>query len=211
MPVNGTASRWYSIIAYLKSNNRNWPHWSQRTMKYNLQYDEVRGAQHGTEHQLHWRKKYFFFLYKTKGICFTFALNSQFSWGQKNMCVFQVSRSYLGFCSDPNTLLWIVSKMLSNFLENGGKCIEKIFWQNKMLCRPTIPSFFIAETHTYMFWPDAILNRGSISIIKWTLKLKNIITCDHWLQGNFMTYFVQLANQRKVRWRLHVLYFIVLF
>ena len=45
---------------------------------------------------------------------------------KKKICVFQVSRPYLGFCPDSiNILLWIVSKMLSNLLENGEKCIEK--------------------------------------------------------------------------------------
>ena len=29
--------------------------------------------------------------------------------------------------------------------------LYKIFRQNKMLCRPTIPSFFRAETHIYFF------------------------------------------------------------
>ena len=39
--------------------------------------------------------------------------------------------------------------------------LYKIFWQNKMLCRPTIPSFFTAETwntHVYIsFLPNTML------------------------------------------------------
>ena len=41
---------------------------------------------------------------------------------KKNIYVFQVSRPYLDFCPHPKHL-WIVSKMLSNLVENGGKCI----------------------------------------------------------------------------------------
>ena len=53
--------------------------------------------------------------------------------------------------------LWIVGKILSNWPENVLKnaISNKIFRQIKM-CRPSIPSFFKAETwntHIYLFWP----------------------------------------------------------
>ena len=45
--------------------------------------------------------------------------------GQKYICVFQVSRSYLGFCPDLKYFVVKCEHNLSNMLENGGKCSEK--------------------------------------------------------------------------------------
>ena len=78
---------------------------------------------------------------------------------KKYICVFQVSRPYLGFCPDPKDFF---VNCVQNVVKFTKKCrkmywkmqfLYKIFQQNKMLCRPTIPSFFIAETwNTHIFF-----------------------------------------------------------
>ena len=81
------------------------------------------------------------------------------SWGGSIMCVSGFPTLYR-FLPRPLTFyceLWakccqIWWKMGENVLKM--QFLYKIFWQNKMLCRPTIPSFFRAETwdtHIYIF------------------------------------------------------------
>ena len=41
---------------------------------------------------------------------------------KKYICVFHVSRSYLGFCPDPKHF---ISNCEQNVVKNGGKCTEK--------------------------------------------------------------------------------------
>ena len=69
--------------------------------------------------------------------------------------MFQVSRPYLGFCSDPKHFIVNSEQNVVRFAGKWGKMcwkmqfLYKIFRQNKGLCWPTIPSFCRAETHTY--------------------------------------------------------------
>ena len=92
---------------------------------------------------------------------------------KRNICVFQVSRPYLGFCSDPKHLIVNCKQNVVKFAGKWWKMnwkmqfLYKIFWQNKMLCRPTIPSFFRAETwntHIYFFWPNANNKNFALSL-----------------------------------------------
>ena len=91
---------------------------------------------------------------------------------EKKICVFQVSRPYLGFCLDPKHFTVNCEQNVVNSAEKWGKMYWKmlflyeIFQQNKMLCQPTIPSFFRAETHIYFFWPNGYCNG------KWCLGIK---------------------------------------
>ena len=68
------------------------------------------------------------------------------------ICMSQVSRPYLGFCPDPKHFIANCEQNVFKFAGKWGKMywkmqfLYKIFWQNKMLCRPTIPSYFRAET-----------------------------------------------------------------
>ena len=78
---------------------------------------------------------------------------------KKNIYVFQVSRPYLGFCPDPKHFIVNCEQNVVKFAWKWGKIygkmqlLYKIFWQNKMLCRPTIPIFFRAETwNTHIFF-----------------------------------------------------------
>ena len=88
------------------------------------------------------------------------------------------------FAPTLNILLWIVSKKLSNLWENAGKIywkmwfLYKIFWQNKMLFQPTIPSFFRAETgNTYIFfWPYNCCRQSEEKFIGSLLEFNNICT-----------------------------------
>ena len=72
--------------------------------------------------------------------------------GKKNICVFQVSRPYLGFCPDPKYFILKREHNLLNVLENGGKCCEKcsfyIKYFDKIKCYADRPYlvFFRAET-----------------------------------------------------------------
>ena len=77
----------------------------------------------------------------------------------KNICVFQVSRPYLGFCHDPKHFIVNSELNVVKFAGKWGKMywkmqfLYKIFGQNEMLCRLTIPSFFRAETwNTHFFF-----------------------------------------------------------
>ena len=80
---------------------------------------------------------------------------------KKNICVFQVSRPYLGFCPDSKHFIVNCEQNVVKFAGKWGKMyrkmqfLYKICRQNKMLCRPTIPSFFRTETwNTHiLFWP----------------------------------------------------------
>ena len=78
---------------------------------------------------------------------------------KKYVCVFQVSRPYLGFCTDSEHFIVNCEQNVVKFAGNWGKMywkmlfLYKIFRQNKMLCRPTILSFFRAETwNTHIFF-----------------------------------------------------------
>ena len=78
---------------------------------------------------------------------------------KQNICVFQVSRPYLSFCPDPKHFIVNCEQNVVKFAEKWGKMnwkmqfLYQIFWQNKMLCRPTIPSFFRAETwNTHIYF-----------------------------------------------------------
>ena len=74
--------------------------------------------------------------------------------------MFQVSRPYLGFCPDPKHFIVNCEQNVVKFAEKWGKIywkmqfLYKIFWLNKMLCPPTIPSFFQSWNlkHTYIFF-----------------------------------------------------------
>ena len=85
---------------------------------------------------------------------------SEFIGKAKTKYVFQVSWPYLGFCPTLNILLWIVSKMLSNLLENGEKYIEKcnfyIKYFDKIKCYANRPYLVFSElkpeTHIYFFF-----------------------------------------------------------
>ena len=70
--------------------------------------------------------------------------------------------TYQGFCPDPKHFIMNCEQNVVKFAGKWGKIywkmqfLKKIFWQNKMSCRPTIPSFFRAETsntHIFLFWP----------------------------------------------------------
>ena len=73
--------------------------------------------------------------------------------------MFQVSRPYLGFCPDPKHFIVNFEQNVVKFAGKWGKMywkmqfLCKIFWQNKMLCRPTIPRFFQSWNlkHTYIY------------------------------------------------------------
>ena len=80
------------------------------------------------------------------------------------ICMFQVSRPYLGFWPDPKNFIVNCEQNVVRFAGKWGKIywkmqfLYKIFWQNEMLCRPTIPSFIRSETwnkHIF-FWPYLI-------------------------------------------------------
>ena len=69
------------------------------------------------------------------------------------MCVFQVSRPYLGDCPDPKHFIGNCEQNVAKFAENERKCIEKcnfyIKYLDKMKCyadRPYLFFFFRAET-----------------------------------------------------------------
>ena len=88
-------------------------------------------------------------------------LNTRVTLGlKKYICVFQVSRPYLGFCPDPKRFIVSYEQTVVKFAEKWGKIywkmqfLYKIFWQNKMLFRPTIPSFFQSWNlkQTYIFF-----------------------------------------------------------
>ena len=91
---------------------------------------------------------------------------------KKNICVFQVSRPYLGFCPALNILLWIVSKMLSNLLEKGEKYIKKcnffIKYFDKIKCYADRPYwvFFRAE-----IWNTHIVFFGLMQTFLWPFSL----------------------------------------
>ena len=60
--------------------------------------------------------------------------------------------------------------------------LNKIFWQNKMLFWPTIPSFFQPETHIFFLaWWKISSQRGIIWVIllDWYIKCLVIIVCNH--------------------------------
>ena len=72
--------------------------------------------------------------------------------GSANRSATRTLQPYLGFCSDPK---YFIVNCKQNVVKSAGKWgkkywkmqfLYKIFWQNKILCRPTIPSFFRAET-----------------------------------------------------------------
>ena len=77
---------------------------------------------------------------------------------KKYIYVFQVSRPYLGFCPDPKHFIVNCEQNVVKFAGKWGKIygkmqfLSKIFWQNKMLYRPTIHSFFRAETWNTQFF-----------------------------------------------------------
>ena len=132
---------------------------------------------------------------KKCGLYLTDKIYSVLYWGQKNIhvCVFQISRPYLGFCLTLNILMCIVSKML----ENGGKCIEKcsfyVKYFDKIKCRLTIPSFFWAET-----WNIHIFLFGLIRPnLKWTI----CMLCPFWLGFQIIKYdflFIFLSFSQSV-------------
>ena len=69
------------------------------------------------------------------------------------MCVFQVSRPYLGFYPDPKHFIVNCKQNVVKFAGKRGKMnwkmrfLCKIFWQNKMLCR--FQSWNLKHTHTH--------------------------------------------------------------
>ena len=75
---------------------------------------------------------------------------------KKNMCVFQVSRHYLGFCPDPKHFIVNCEQILSNLLENWGKCIKKcnfyVKYFDKIKCYADRPYLVFSklkpETHS---------------------------------------------------------------
>ena len=90
---------------------------------------------------------------------------------KRNICVFQVSRPYLGFCPDPKHFIVNWEQNVVKFAGKWGKIywkmqfLYKIFWQNKMLCRPTIPIFFGAETwNTYIHHFFALVESCKVRI-----------------------------------------------
>ena len=56
------------------------------------------------------------------------------------MCVFQVSRPYLGFCHDPKPFIVNVEENIVKYAEKWGKSSEKCNIYIKYFT--TIPSFF---------------------------------------------------------------------
>ena len=82
---------------------------------------------------------------------------------KENICVFQASRSYISFCPNPK---YFILNCEQNIVKCAGKwekmyCkmlfLYRILRQNKMLCRPTIPSFFfqswnLKHTMSYIFF-----------------------------------------------------------
>ena len=109
---------------------------------------------------------------------------------KKIICVFQVSRSYLGFCPDSKHFIVNCEQNVVNFGEKWGKMywkmqfLYKIFRQNRMLIRPTIPCFFRAETwntHIFFFglsqfgpWPlanlDLIKTRSELAKVQMKIR-----------------------------------------
>ena len=75
---------------------------------------------------------------------------------KKNICVFQVSRPYLGFCPDPKHFIVNCEQNVVKFAE---KCIEKcnfyIKYFDKIKCYADRPYLVFSElkpeTHIYFF------------------------------------------------------------
>ena len=90
----------------------------------------------------------------------------------KNICVFQVSQPNLGFCPDPKQFIVNCEQNVVICAGKLGKMywkmqfLYKIFWQNKMLCRLTVSSFFRAETwNTHIFFFGLMFGPIAISDI----------------------------------------------
>ena len=80
---------------------------------------------------------------------------------KKNICVFQVSRPYLGFCPNPKHFIVNCKQNVLKFAGKWGKCIEKcnfyIKYFDKIKCYAdrSYLVFFRAEnwnTHIYIFF-----------------------------------------------------------
>ena len=75
----------------------------------------------------------------------------------KNICVFQVSRPYLGFCPDPKHF---IVNCEQNVVKFAGKCIEKcsfyIKYFDKIKCYANWPYLVFFQSwnlkHTYIFF-----------------------------------------------------------
>ena len=71
--------------------------------------------------------------------------------------MFQISLPYIGFCPDPKHFIVNCEQNVVKFAGKWEKIqvcwkmqfLYKLFWQNKMLCRLTIPTFFRAGKHIY--------------------------------------------------------------
>ena len=80
---------------------------------------------------------------------------------KKNVWVFQVSWPNLGFCPDPKHFIVNCEQILSNLLENGGKCIEKcnfyVKYFDKIKCYADRPYLVFSELkpeiqYIYFVW-----------------------------------------------------------
>ena len=84
----------------------------------------------------------------------------RYLWPKKNICAFQVSQPYLDFCPNPKHFIVNLSKMLSDLLKNGGKCIEKCKFYIKYFDKIKyyadrlylVFSELKPETHIYIFF-----------------------------------------------------------
>ena len=111
--------------------------------------------------------------------------------------------------------------MLSNLLKNGEKIywkmqfLYKIFWQNKILCRPTIPSFFSAETwngtEVDLYADDSTMHAANKDVKLVEIKLQCGATgffC--WCRSNKMhvcilkTAYMTLASRQNLRREDHI-------
>ena len=117
---------------------------------------------------------------------------------KQNICVFRVSRHYLSFCPDPKHFIVNCEQNVVKFAEKWEKMnwkmqfLYKIFWQNKMLCRPTIPSFFRAETwntHIFLFrlMTCKIANEQRNSHIKCCKYADGLVRSEHARARDFWT------------------------
>ena len=122
---------------------------------------------------------------------------------KKKKCVFQVSRPDIDFCSDPKHFIVNCEQNVVKFAEKWVKMywkmqfLYKIFWQNKMLCRPTIPSFFRPEiwnTHILCFGLGnsfKSLLSDQVIALEWGIALEDVLCLFFWksiaLNGKIVT------------------------
>ena len=114
---------------------------------------------------------------------------------QKIYECFRFPNPTLVFAPTLNILLWNVSKILLNMLKNGGKYSEKcnfyIKYFDKIICRPTISSFYrnlCWNTHIFfallaLSWETLVLPYANKQISMCIRKVWSVLCCRYvyWL------------------------------